>query len=76
MRKYILFGLLFFAAYMAQAQDIIYSRTDSLFITRLLQRHKPGSMPAGELVLAIAQEFIGNKYVAGTLEKGREEPLK
>ncbi len=75
MRKYILFGLLFFAAYMAQAQDIIYSRTDSLFITRLLQRHKPGSMPAGELVLAIAQEFIGNKYVAGTLEKGREEPL-
>ena len=75
MIKYILFGLLFFATYTAQAQDIIYSRTDSLFITRLLQKHKPGTMPRGDLLLAIAHEFIGNSYVAGTLDKGKEEPF-
>ena len=30
---------------------------------------------AGELLLAIANGFIGEKYVGGTLEQGTEEPL-
>ncbi len=58
-----------------QAQDIMYSPHDSIFVTTLLQKYQKHSMCNGGLVLAIANEFIGNKYVAGTLERGHNEPL-
>lgn len=74
MRK-LLFILLIAAAGTLAAQDIIYSRQDSIFITKLLKKHHRHKMPAGKQILAIAGEFIGNKYVAGTLEKGKGEPL-
>ena len=61
---------------MTIAQDIIYDKSDSIVIEKILKKHsakKYGNK--GELTLAIAQEFIGKKYVAGTLENGAAEPL-
>lgn len=74
MRKY-LFTLLLCTATTLQAQDIIYSRQDSIFVVHLLQKYITCEKEKGELVLAIATEFMGHKYVAGTLEKGTGEPL-
>lgn len=74
MRK-LLFILLIATTGTLAAQDIIYSRQDSIFITTLLKKHRRHNIPAGKQILAIAGEFLGNKYVAGTLEKGKGEPL-
>lgn len=70
-----LFALLLLASMTTQAQDIIYATEDSVFVTNILQKHKGYDKEMGQLLLAIAHEFIGHKYVAGTLEKGIDEPL-
>ena len=70
-----LFTLLFIVASTLQAQEILYTPGDSTFITGLLQKYNAAKMSGGSLMLAIAGEFTGNKYVAGTLEQGSNEPL-
>lgn len=61
---------------LAAAQEIICGKSDSIAIERILLRHSTAEYSSqGELVLAIAQEFIGRKYVSGTLENGYDEPL-
>lgn len=70
-----LFTLLFIVASTLQAQEILYTPGDSTFITGLLQKYNVAKMSGGSLMLAIAGEFTGNKYVAGTLEQGSNEPL-
>ena len=70
-----LFTLLFVVASTLQAQEILYTPGDSTFITGLLQKYNAANMSGGSLMLAIAGEFTGNKYIAGTLEQGSNEPL-
>ena len=70
-----LFTLLFIVASTLQAQEILYTPGDSTFITGLLQKYNAAKMSGGSLMLAIAGEFTGNKYVASTLEQGSNEPL-
>ena len=70
-----LFTLLFIVASTLQAQEILYTPGDSTFITGLLQKYNAAKISGGSLMLAIAGEFTGNKYVAGTLEQGSNEPL-
>ena len=70
-----LFTLLFVVASTLQAQEILYTPGDSTFITGLLQKYNAAKMSGGSLMLAIAGEFTGNKYIAGTLEQGSNEPL-
>lgn len=70
-----LFTLLFIVASTLQAQEIRYSHCDSIFITKLLQKYHATNIRGGNLMFAIAGEFKGNRYVAGTLEQGRNEPL-
>lgn len=70
-----LFTLLFIVASTLQAQEILYTPGDSTFITGLLQKYNAAKMSGGSLMLAIAGEFTGNKYVTGTLEQGSNEPL-
>ena len=73
--KKAIFIFLFAITSTLQAQDIIYSHHDSVFITHTLQKYHTCNLQGGELLLAIASEFTGNRYVAGTLEKGEDEPL-
>lgn len=74
MRKTIFLFLLAIASTL-QAQDIIYNRQDSAFIAHTLQKYHTCDKQGGKLLLAIASEFTGNRYVAGTLEKESNEPL-
>ncbi len=60
----------------AAAQEHIYGKSDSIAIERILEKHSATEYRStGELALAVAQEFIGKRYVAGTLENGKAEPL-
>lgn len=60
----------------AMPQAVIYTNADSIRIEEILHRldHRTGEA-TGERIIAIANEFIGEKYVTGTLEQGIEEPL-
>ena len=58
------------------SQNIIFEHTDSIRIVAILHKLDHEIKPlTGESIIAIADEFIGEKYVAGTLEQGIEEPL-
>ena len=60
----------------AAAQESIYEKSDSIAIERIIKKHSAtGYGSTGELALAVAQEFIGKRYIAGTLENGKAEPL-
>ncbi len=60
----------------AKAQELIYEKEDSIFIERIIQKHAPDtSQDCGERIIAIAKEFCGNQYVAGTLDRHDGEPL-
>lgn len=60
----------------AAAQERIYGKSDSIAIERILEKHSATEYRStGELALAVAQEFIGKRYVAGTLENGKAELL-
>lgn len=76
MRRRVLALLLTMLAFAGRAQEIIYSKSDSIAIENMLKRHAAASYSSkGDLVLAVASGLIGQKYVAGTLENGRHEPL-
>ena len=58
----------------AMPQRVIYEKIDSSRIETIL-RNTDSCHTGGELLLTIANCFIGEKYVGGTLEQGAEEPL-
>lgn len=59
-----------------KAQDIIYEKRDSIFIEDIITKHPAGIYDTtGERILALAKEFIGKEYVAGTLDEHNGEPL-
>lgn len=58
------------------AQDVIYEKEDSIFIENVVEDLKREEFSdKGKLLLAIADKFIGQEYIAGTLENGPDEPL-
>ena len=60
----------------ASAQNIIYEKEDSIFIEEIAKKHPLESFQTkGDRVIALAKEFIGKDYVAGTLDKYENEPL-
>ena len=58
----------------ALPQKVIYTSTDSIRIENILQ-HSTDMGDTGERIIAIANEFIGERYVGGTLERSIGEPL-
>lgn len=59
-----------------KAQETIYSKEDSIFIENILAKHPLSKYTRrGERAVAIAKEFIGRKYVPGTLDRHCGEPL-
>ena len=60
----------------AMPQKAIYTSADSIRIEQILHGAN-NAIPSttGERIISIAHEFIGEKYVGGTLEHGGEEPL-
>lgn len=58
----------FFPQHAAARQDGVDNVTDSIFVEGVLRRHFFGYDSAGKVVEAIAREFLGRPYVAGTLE--------
>lgn len=58
----------------AMPQRAIYEKSDSARIEAMLL-NTDSCQTGGELLLAIANGFIGEEYVGGTLEQGAEEPL-
>lgn len=76
MKRHVSFILFLLISASAMAQEIICNRSDSIFIERILSKHSLSKYSTkGELALAVASEFIGTEYAAGTLENGRNEPL-
>lgn len=60
----------------AMSQDVIYDKQDSIRIEQILYNaDRENTLTAGEHIIAIANEFIGESYVGGTLERSIEEPL-
>lgn len=60
----------------ATPQKVIYTSEDSIRIENILQSPTVQKLPVtGERIIAIANEFIGEKYVGSTLEHGANEPL-
>ena len=62
--------------FVAMSQSVIYEKQDSIRIEQILHGAN-NAIPSttGERIISIAHEFIGEKYVGGTLEHGGEEPL-
>lgn len=63
-----------FSSLAATAQKAIYEKSDSARIETIM-RNADSHNIGGELLLAIANGFIDEKYVGGTLEQGIGEPL-
>ena len=57
----------------AAPQGALFEAIDSIRIEKILQCRQKST--AGEQIIAIANEFIGEEYAASTLEQGSEEPL-
>lgn len=76
MKRGLTFVLLFILPLLTTAQDVIYTTNDSIAVESILHKHSSLKYTnTGELALAVAEEFLGCKYVAGTLENGLNEPL-
>lgn len=75
--KKLLFLLLFsIFTLAANAGDIIYEKSDSIYIEEIIAQIKNERFEnKGDMIIAIAKHFIGAEYVGGTLERGLEEPL-
>ena len=59
-----------------KAQEIVFEKADSTFIEKITKKHPAQSHnTTGERIIAIANEFIGKDYVAGTLDEHNNEPL-
>ena len=64
------------AGIVATAQERIYEKEDSTFITQVIEGHTNASRKeAGNQLLSIAAEFLNREYVAGTLDAHNGEPL-
>lgn len=76
MKKWTTALMLLLVAALGSAQNVIYEKSDSARIERILTKvnSRQYSTP-GERILDIASEFIGEEYVAATLENGKGEPL-
>ena len=60
----------------ANAQDIVYTPCDSIFIEDLIARVSEKEFHSSqERIIAIAESFIDREYVAGTLDKSTKETL-
>ena len=59
----------------AASQGIIYEKEDSIRIEKILSCINNTKATTGEQITAIANKFLGEEYVAATLEQGNEEPL-
>lgn len=60
----------------SMAQEIIYEKADSIFIEEIICKHATEqATDIGNRITALAQEFIGREYFAGTLDKYDNEPL-
>lgn len=76
MTRFLFIAFFFLLPYISHAQEVIYSKSDSIAIERILHEEQADDYSdTGELTLAVAERFIGCRYVAGTLENGKEEPL-
>ena len=75
--KKLLFLIIFsISTLAANAGDVIYEKSDSVYIEEVIAQIKNESFDTkGEMILAIAKHFIGAEYAGGTLERGCEEPL-
>lgn len=73
MRKALFAALMLCAATLA-AQDIIYEKSDSIFVTEIINKEQP-THKSSDLALHIAREFLGKKYTSGTLDSHNGEPL-
>ena len=72
--KNILLALLLAFPTLLFAQETACSTNDSLFVETILQKHAHAEYN-GKLVMDIAEEFLGRKYTAGTLDNGSKERL-
>lgn len=76
MTKSIITTLLLLLPLLATAQDILYDRNDSTAIEEIIRKHSATTYNSqGELIIAIAKEFIGKRYIPNTLDNGKDEPL-
>lgn len=76
MKKLLLLIVLSIFSLAANAGDIIYEKSDSIYIEEVIAQIKNESFNTkGDMIIAIAKHFIGAEYVGGTLERGCEEPL-
>ena len=76
MKRGVTIAMLILVPIIAAAQDIIYEKCDSMAIERILQKHSRNThKESGKHILAIAEEFIGCKYVPNTLDGHNGEPL-
>lgn len=76
MRRGVIMTLLFLLPMLSSAQDVIYEKNDSMTIERILHKHSGNRhIDTGGLLLAVADEFIGCKYVPNTLDGHDGEPL-
>lgn len=76
MKKFLLLIVLSIFSLAANAGDIIYEKSDSIYIEEVIAQIKNESFNTkGDMIIAIAKHFIGAEYVGGTLERGSEEPL-
>ncbi len=73
MRK-AMFAALVLCAATLTAQDIIYEKSDSIFVTEIINKEQP-TRKSGELALHVARQFLGKKYKGGTLDTYNGEPL-
>lgn len=59
-----------------KAQDVIYEKEDSIFIEHMIKKHTADKYDnTGNRITALAREFIGKDYIAGTLDDYDNEPL-
>lgn len=76
MTRFPFIAFFFLLPFMSHAQEVIYNKSDSIVIERILHEEQADAYnDTGDLALAVAERFIGCRYVAGTLENGNEEPL-
>ena len=76
MKRGVTIAMLILVPILIAAQDIIYGKCDSVAIERILQKHFWNAhKESGKHILAIAEEFIGCKYVPSTLDGHQGEPL-
>lgn len=73
---YFILSIILFLTQYVVAQEIIYTREDSVIIENIIQQEAGiNSSTIGDKIISIAQEFIGERYVPETLDRHSNEPL-